>query len=166
MRVIIFRGKRTDNGEWIEGDLLQLHDGRKYIVNNKFGACIDDKGNFINTEAPFVCTVNLATVGQYTGFTDKNGKRIFEGDIVKAETHDYKGDTFQGAVIFKDGCFCIEYHPWDEYLNDFSSRIVTHRIAKETLWHDTNTSGIMRYTYEVVGNIHDVPKAARENVDK
>lgn len=113
-----------------------------------------------------VLPVNPATIGQYTGFTDKNGKRIFEGDIVKAETHDYKGDMIQGAVIFKDGCFCIEYHPWDEYLNDFLSRKITHRIAKETLWHDTNTSGIMRYTYEVVGNIHDVPKAARENVDK
>ena len=84
MREILFRGKRVDNGEWVEGDLIQLHDGRKFIVNNKFGACLDNKGNFINTEAPFVCEVIPETVGQYTGL-NANGTKIFEGDIVKTD---------------------------------------------------------------------------------
>ena len=82
-REILFRGKRVDNGEWVYGDLIQLHDGRKYIIDNKFGACIDDKGNFINTKSPFVNEVMPKTVSQYTGLKDKNGKKIFEGDIVK-----------------------------------------------------------------------------------
>ena len=54
MRETLFGGTRKDNGSWVEGDLIQLHDGRKFIVNNKFGACLDNKGNFINTEAPAV----------------------------------------------------------------------------------------------------------------
>lgn len=78
----LFRGKRIDNDEWVFGDLIQLHDGRKFIVNNEFGACIDDKGNFINTEAPFVCQVFDDSVGQYTGYTDKNKNKIFENDVV------------------------------------------------------------------------------------
>ena len=67
MREILFRGKRKDNWEWVQGDLIQLHDERKFVVDNKFGACIDDKGNFINTESPFVCEVIPETIGQYTG---------------------------------------------------------------------------------------------------
>ena len=83
-REIEFRGK-TAKGEWVYGDLLNLHSGDKYIVNNKFGACIDDNGNFINTESPFVCKVIPETVGQYTGIKDKKGKKIFEHDRVKDE---------------------------------------------------------------------------------
>ncbi len=50
----LFRGLRTDGEGCVYGDLINLHDGRKFIIDNRFGACIDDKGNCINTEAPFV----------------------------------------------------------------------------------------------------------------
>lgn len=73
MREILFRGRRVDNGEWIEGDLLQA---TAPTSRKKMTWIFHD----IHGNTP----VNPATIGQFTGLHDKNGKRIFEGDIVKA----------------------------------------------------------------------------------
>ena len=68
MREILFRGKRIDNGEWLEG-YYGFDDNKPLIAINKANGI---NGYFVAAE----------TVGQYTGLTDKNGKKIFEGDIV------------------------------------------------------------------------------------
>ena len=71
MREIKFRGKRLDNGEWIEGDLLRMLD-HWFIFPDPAPEGIDKYA------------VDPATVGQFTGLKDKNGKEIYEGDVIRS----------------------------------------------------------------------------------
>ena len=129
MRLIWFRGKRLFsygyNDAWIEGGFHQ-RDGKSDIIGISKNYRIDG------------CEVDPETVGQYTGLTDKNGTRIFEGDIVAGAVHwleRYKN----GVVAFRDGSFGLIWHRGDiEQFNAFT--------------------GMCNVEYEVIGNIHDNPE--------
>jgi uncharacterized phage protein (TIGR01671 family) len=125
MREILFRGKRLDNGEWIFGMLGQYHEGIKAtIVLNHFGTM---------DSVDFIC-VDPATVGQYTGLTDKNSERIFEGDIVDGE--DFDEEDGYGVVRWEDGA-------WE--------------VSNEQ-WCGTFHENYYGRNFEVIGNIHDNPE--------
>lgn len=122
MRDITFCGKTLDGGKWIYGDLRQYNPGCAGIHARNIGHTIK---------------VDPNTVGQYTGLTDKNGKQIFEGDIVSGLFR--FGMKKNALVCFKDGAFGLEWYRGD--------------VAQ----FDAFTS-ICNVTYEVLGNIFDNPE--------
>lgn len=131
MREILFRGKRKDNGKWIEGDLRQDKDlGGSYVSGwNYYTDCMGAE------REPFEHEVIPETVGQYTGLKDKNGRKIFEGDIVRW----YGTDIYEVVFETRFGC---------GYFGIKMSHIETWNFCIIT------PANLM----EIIGNIHDDPE--------
>ncbi len=131
-RVIKFRGKRIDNGEWVVGDLIH----RKIWRSKIFAIRIYDDGFDIYEEHEVI----PETVGQYTGLKDKNGKEIYEGDII---TTDLERPYL--IVEYRNGAFMINCNDGsDDYYDIF------FRTSEEP-------QEVWKYG-EVIGNIHDNPE--------
>lgn len=136
MREILFIGKRLDNGEWITGHLLKYEDGRARIVpNNTDIFCFEKDESIIQTVAH---RVDPETVGQYTGFVDKNSKKIFEGDIVSI----YNSKAFLFAV---------------EWNNQYVLKCTSNGVSDNILNVIESSEDV-----EVVGNIYDNPEPIKE----
>lgn len=141
MREILFRAKRTDNGEWIRGDLIttpfirnETQQNIIYILDitkadyDCFGDLTEDNGIF---------EVDPETVCQYTGLTDKNGRKIFEGDIVK-----HYNDTS---------------HPWQFVIGIIKWNPDKCKFVKQNANGD-KWEIHSNCVYEVIGNIFDNPE--------
>lgn len=156
VREIIFRGKRVDNGEWIYGGYAKCNN-REYILPD-----IDLVGRewvFKNIE------VVPETVGQFTGLTDKNGKKIFEGDIVMYSDEEcyYPEEytKFIGDIVFEKGAFGIgsrEKLPIDLYYWCDNDNFVS---LWELYWNLNCTQDELPML-EVIGNIHDNPELLKK----
>ena len=131
MREIWFRGKRLDNGQWIEGWLIR----RTYPAIETTLGYIVTKGRSLVIDT--VYPVDPSTAGQYTGLRDKNGKMIFEGDIVQ-----FYG-TYALEVFIEHG------HTMIRWFDTVSNRKYTEMF----FGHDEEEGEC-----EVIGNIHDNPE--------
>ena len=132
MRDILFRGKQTDNGAWTSGYLFCFWE-RAYL-------CWGMRNN-----APVMEEVIPETVGQYTGLKDKNGKKIFEGDIVRL-TDEHNEMEWTAVVVF--GNPNGDYN-WGWQLNAIEEFDGNKDIL---LWVDMEESGAY---CEIIGNIYD-----------
>lgn len=154
MRQIIFRGKRIDNGEWVFGDLIRnlIYDGREKEM--RIGDIYFEHNGDIHGTA--VCKVIPETVGQFTGLTDRNGKKIFEGDIVKAyfQPRNFKNPPYAiGSVIFENGTFKVVVH--------ISKNSIEYKVfeKEDIAAYSIEHNFLDRYyVLEVIGNIHDKPE--------
>ena len=127
-RTILFRGK-TQSGQWVYGSYVAgIFKDYGHIIGLSTYSDYDN-GELSLNEAS---VVESDTVGQFTGLTDKNGVKIFEGDIVTA----FRGNKFE--VVF-----------YDKNLSFELSQMQTGVIVPFTTWD---------YNVEVIGNIHDNPE--------
>ena len=133
MREILFRGQSIDRRKWYEGDLYQTRLKSVFYINY-----YTEHGDRMAVE------IDPETVGQYTGLTDKNGKKIFEVDIVKIYLYEPKG-----LANYEIGCIKFD---------DTKARFVF--CTKDGSYSIDNTN-----TYEIIGNIYDNPELLKGGVE-
>ena len=139
MREILFRGKRLQGGNWVEGYFFKSDINKRERESGKATLIFTpDCDTFITVpECHNSFMVVSDTVGQYTGLKDKNGKRIFEGDIAKVLQGKDKDIAYVG---FENGAFML--YP------------KTGNIYERTLWSYWYND----WDVEVIGNITDNPE--------
>lgn len=124
MREILFRGKRIDSGEWAEGYYVPMGEYHYILTGRLELVPYLDFEHFL---------VNPETVGRFSGLTDRNGVKIFEGDIVNVKA---RSCSFTGCVIY-----------WSEEA----------RYACKTK-SGTRYAICARFEFKVIGNIYDNPE--------
>ena len=159
MREILFRGKKIDNKEWVQGDYLApAFEKTPWILPTGEGEEVK---------------VNPETVGQYTGLTDKNGNKIFEGDIVEYEhtltgyyqleiREDYKPRRSHSCYWNEDKS---KLHYKRNYAVEWKEKEARFILRNGSDQHDLKRIGLIMHNGKVIGNIHDNPELMKGGVE-
>lgn len=134
----LFKAKRIDNGEWVQGYLYGIWE-KRYIL---WG---------MTNDIPNMIEVALSTICQCTGLKDKNGKLIWENDIVKFDVYYY--EKLESSTISQI--------KWCDDLCSLSI-VVNDRGTRGTLGHVTD----LNKEIEVIGNIFDNPELLESELKK
>ena len=141
MREILFRGKCGYNNEWVDGFYYKA---KLYRSDKELCHYITIPHPESDGRPSDHIMVHPETVGQFTGLTDKNGKKIFEGDIVHILGHhdveDWKNVDYTALIDFLDGGFCA-----------IDGTVEEHGFRRYALAR-------LDFSLEVIGNIHDNPE--------
>lgn len=141
-REILFKAKRVDNGEWVEGDLINLDD--RIMISGKDMPAYDNGDIYCNVELMCV-EVHPETVCQFTGLLDKNGNKIFEGDILESINHFENRKPYKIHHIIQ----------WSEKFNGWFAKHEDN-LGKENTNGDIQLWVYLKKTlFEITGNIHD-----------
>ena len=146
VRDILFRGKRIDNGEWAFGAYYNqeffygVAERKPYIITSN--ECLQNDIALEYTE------VIKETVSQYTSLTDKNGKSIFEGDVVIYDNSPYNAycEPIRGVIAWRNGSLCFKYKPW--------SSVMYRALCSDDFF---------AAKCEIIGNIHDNPELLEDS---
>lgn len=146
MREHLYRGKRKDNGEWVYGSLISLTQGEFIVTTDYYNTVNIDLHekllcNALWEDNDFV-KVLPNTIGEYTGLTDKNGNKIFEGDIIRFAEWSRGEPCWIGEIYFQNTMFQIKGGKNKECESNFIMQL--SRIPSERI--------------EIIGNIFDNPE--------
>ncbi|MEG1529393.1 MAG: YopX family protein [Clostridia bacterium] len=160
MREILFRAKRVDNGEWVEGYYSELPIPSLGCIfkagSDEYIACEDTSSyiiEIITKQHPYFSSANpmqvvefekyevdAETVGEFTGLCDKNGKKVFEGDIISSDNN--------GKFIIK----------WNNNKAKFVCGFVNKSEDYFGDYYCNLSDKYIKQTFNVIGNIHDNPE--------
>ncbi len=147
MRTIKFKAKSLQSGEWVKGDLLQHLDGNMYIRDNEGPWVVDGLSGCDYTK---FYRVDPSSVCQFTGFLDKNGKEIYEGDVLRS-------DKEPSGIFFLDKDPHMAVVCWSEEYGVFYKMTFKDPEARVFLNPNRSCHALSRFIrhYEVIGNIHE-----------
>ena len=140
----LFRGKRKDNGEWVEGNLVYSQTTTRGVITEIY-------------TLEMTYEVIPETVGQYTRLKDKNGKLIFEGDIVR--TQPFSDKPYSSKAKYKQHIGVVEYR-----VSHFKNSFYEQDYKAEWIVNIKDYGKFTCYDWseffrcEVIGNIHDNPE--------
>ena len=149
MREILFRAKRTDNGEWVEGQYA-------YILNPLTESGEPIKHLICNGTNIFNNEIDPETLCQYTGLKDKNGNRIWENDIVSCEHEKYPDDNPLEVYPLSPDPIKYKRNYAVEFINTGSS--YGYRLRNRSIHFMITGNVIYNHKIEVIGNIFDTPE--------